>query len=450
MNITKNVVDDVNLLLNIEIEKADYAEEVEKALKEYRHNYSMRGFRKGMTPISLLRKMFGPRVTSDAVNRVLQNALAQYITENNLHVLGEPLIDEAWTPVDFATVESFSVPFKVAIAPEFNVTLNQDVKVPYYEITVEDKLVDNQIEGYRRQFGEQVDAEEVEADDIVKGDVAELDLEGNIVEGGILAEGATIYPRYFSNDDEKAKFVGAKKFASVDFNPAAATNNNVNEMASMLQIEKEKAGGLTANFRFTINEIKRHQSAELNEDLFKKVFGEECTTEEAFKAKIREAIAGQLAENSEARFTVDAAETLKAQVGDLKFPEEHLKQWLIQTGKAKDAEKLNEDMPKMLEDLKWQLIAEKIYEDNKLAINDDDVKAMIAKVFRSRMMQYGMMSIPQEYIDSFVTNIMNDQKEVGQYREYAKDQKVFDKIRESVSLDKKEVTLEEFSKIGQE
>jgi trigger factor len=218
----------------------------------------------------------------------------------------------------------------------------------------------------------------------------------------------------------------------------------------MLQIEKEKAGGLTANFRFTINEIKRHQSAELNEDLFKKVFGEECTTEEAFKAKIREAIAGQLAENSEARFTVDAAETLKAQVGDLKFPEEHLKQWLIQTGKAKDAEKLNEDMPKMLEDLKWQLIAEKIYEDNKLAINDDDVKAMIAKVFRSRMMQYGMMSIPQEYIDSFVTNIMNDQKEVGQYREYAKDQKVFDKIRESVSLDKKEVTLEEFSKIGQE
>jgi trigger factor len=449
MNITKNVVDDVNLILTIDIEKADYADEVEKALKEYRQNYSMRGFRKGMTPIALLRKMFGPRVTSDAVNRVLQNALAQYITENKLHVLGEPLIDSTWQPVDFTTVENFSVPFKVAIAPEFNVTLNQDVKIPYYKITVEDKLVDNQIEGYRRQFGQQVDAEEVEADDVVKGDIAELDLEGNIVEGGILAEGTTIYPRYFSNDEEKAKFVGAKKFASVDFNPAAATNNEAGEMASMLQIDKEKAAGLTANFRFTINEIKRHQSAELNEELYKKVFGEECKTEEDFKNKIREGIAGQLAENSDARFTVDAVKVLKEQVGELKYPEEHLKEWLIQTGKAKDAEKLNEEMPKMLEDLKWQLIAEKIYEDNKLEINDEDVKAIIAKVFRSRMMQYGMMSIPQEYIDSFVSNVMNDKKEVGQYHEYAKDQKIFDKIRESVTLETKEVTLEEFSKLGE-
>jgi trigger factor len=449
MNITKNVVDDVNLILTIDIEKADYAEEVEKALKEYRQNYSMRGFRKGMTPISLLRKMFGPRVTSDAVNRVLQNALAQYITDNNLHVLGEPLIDENWQPVDFATTENFSVPFKVAVAPEFNVTLNQDVKVPFYQITVEDKLVDNQIEGYRRQFGQQVDAEEVEADDVVKGDVAELDLEGNIVEGGIVAEGTTVYPRYFSNDDEKAKFVGAKKFASVDFNPAAASNNDPAEMASMLQIDKEQAAGLTANFRFTINEIKRHQSAELNEDLFKKVFGEECKTEEDFKNKIREAIAGQLAENSEARFTVDAVKVLKEQVGDLKFPEEHLKQWLTVTGKVKDASKLDEDMPKMLDDLKWQLIAEKIFEDNKLTVTDEDVKAVIAKIFRGRMMQYGMMSIPEEYIDSFVTNVMNDKKEIGQYREYAKDQKVFDKIRESVSLETKEVTLEELSKMGE-
>jgi trigger factor len=449
MNITKNVVDDVNLILTIDIEKADYAEEVEKALKEYRQNYSMRGFRKGMTPISLLRKMFGPRVTSDAVNRVLQNALAQYITDNNLHVLGEPLIDENWQPVDFATTENFSVPFKVAVAPEFNVTLNKDVKVPFYQITVEDKLVDNQIEGYRRQFGQQVDAEEVEADDVVKGDVAELDLEGNIVEGGIVAEGTTVYPRYFSNDDEKAKFVGAKKFASVDFNPAAASNNDPAEMASMLQIDKEQAAGLTANFRFTINEIKRHQSAELNEDLFKKVFGEECKTEEDFKNKIREAIAGQLAENSEARFTVDAVKVLKEQVGDLKFPEEHLKQWLTVTGKVKDASKLDEDMPKMLDDLKWQLIAEKIFEDNKLTVTDEDVKAVIAKIFRGRMMQYGMMSIPEEYIDSFVTNVMNDKKEIGQYREYAKDQKVFDKIRESVSLETKEVTLEELSKMGE-
>jgi trigger factor len=449
MNITKNVVDDVNLTLTIDIEKADYAEEVEKTLKEYRKEYSMRGFRKGTTPISLLRKMFGPRVTSDAVNRVLQNALAQYINDNKLRVLGEPLIDSTWQPVDFTTTESFSVPFKVALAPEFNVTLSQDVHVPYYRITVEDKLVDNQVEAYTRQFGHQVDAEEVAADDVVKGDAAELDLEGNIVEGGILAEGTTLYPRYFSNDDEKAKFVGAKKFASVDFNPAAASNNEASEIASMLQITKEQAAGLTANFRFTINEIKRQENAELNEELFTKVFGEECKTEEDFKNKIREAIAGQLAENSDARFTTDAVKVLKEQVGELQFPTEHLKQWLLQTGKAKDAAKLDEDMPKMLDDLKWQLISEKIAEDNQLTVGEEDVKDAIAKIFRSRMMQYGMMSIPQEYIDSFVANTMKEQKEVEQYYEYAKTTKVFAKVRDLVSLDFKEVTLEEFSKIGE-
>jgi trigger factor len=217
----------------------------------------------------------------------------------------------------------------------------------------------------------------------------------------------------------------------------------------MLQITKEQASGLTANFRFTINEIKRQENAELNEELFTKVFGEECKTEEDFKNKIREAIAGQLAENSDARFTTDAVKVLKEQVGELQFPTEHLKQWLLQTGKAKDAAKLDEDMPKMLDDLKWQLISEKIAEDNQLTVGEEDVKDAIAKIFRSRMMQYGMMSIPQEYIDSFVANTMKEQKEVEQYYEYAKTTKVFAKVRDLVSLDFKEVTLEEFSKIGE-
>jgi trigger factor len=450
MNITKNVVDDVNLVITVDIEKADYAAEVEKALKECRQSYNLRGFRKGMAPIALIRKMFGPRVTSDAVNRVLQTSLAQYLSENKLHVLGEPMLDENYQPKDFNDGdENLSVSFKVAIAPEFQVNLNADVKVPYYEITVEDSLVEKQIEGYCRQFGEQVDAEEVEKDDVIKGDVAELNLEGDIVEGGILAEGATIYPLYFTNEEEKAKFIGAKKFASVDFNPAAATNNNTNEIASMLQIDKEKAAGLTANFRFTINEIKRHKSAEVNEELFKKVFGDECKTEEDFKNKIRENIAAQLSENSDARFTFDAARVLKEQVGDLKFPEEFLKNWLLSTGKATDAEKLNEEMPKMLDDLKWQLIGEKIFEDNNLEVTEEDVKAAIAKVFRSRMMQYGMPSVPQEYVDSFVSSMLKDQKEVAPYREYAKDQKIYDKIRENVTLDKQQITLEEFSKLAQ-
>ena len=444
MNVTKKVVDDVNIVLSLDIEKADYADAVEKQIKQVRKNAQMPGFRKGMVPAGLIRKQYGMQITIDEVNKLINDTMYKYIAENKINVLGEPMVDESQEPVDFATAENFTVSFAVAIAPEFELKLDDSVSVPYYAIKVSDEMVENQTKAYQNQFGEYVKAEEACEDDVIKGDIAELDLEGNLVEGGISMEGATLYPKYMQNDDEKAKFNGAKKFASVDFNPAAAYNNNEAEIASLLGKKKEEVAGITANFRFTITEINHHNEAELNEDLFKKVFGDECTTEEAFKAKVAELIANQLESNSNYKFSLDARKVLLEQVGALKFPEESLKKWLLAKDEKRDAAKLDEEFPKMMEDLTWQLIEEKIVAANDVKISEDDIKAEARIMIQVQMAQYGMSNIPAEYLDQYVDSVMKDEKQRAQLRDSAVTRRILDIVRNTVSLDKKEVSVEEF------
>lgn len=447
MNITKKVVDDVNVILNLEIEKADYAAAVEKGIKDAAKQMQMPGFRKGMVPKSLVAKRYGTEIKVEEVNKLIGKAMYDYIQENKINVLGEPMVADDQEAIDLATAENFTMSFALALAPEFALTVDNTVKVPYYTIKVEDEMVNNQIEGFRSQYGERVSAEEATADDVIKGNVAELDLEGNIVEGGIVAENATVYPKYFTNDEEKAKFEGAKKFASVDFNPAAATNNNANEMASMLQIDKEKAAGLTANFRFTITDINHLQKSELNEDFFKKVFGDECKTEADFNAKIQAMIADQLKSNSEYRFTMDAREVLMAQVGELKFPEAQLKKWLLTKEENRDAEKLEKDFPEMMKQLTWQLIEEKIVAANNVQVSDDDIKAEAKAMVAAQMAQYGMGNLPEEYLEQYAASLVNDKNQRGQLRDSAVNRKIMGVIRAAVSLDEKQVSLEEFNKL---
>lgn len=447
MNISKQVVDDVNIVLSLEIEKADYAEAVEKELKNARKKVQMPGFRPGMVPAGLIRKQYGTQITIDEVNKVINNAMYSYISENKLNVLGEPMVNGEQEPVDFATAEKFTVKFDIALAPEFELKLDKTVKVPYYTIKVDDKMMEGQIEGLRNQFGSTVQADEVADNDVVKGDIAELDEQGNIKEDGISASGATILARYIDNEDERKKFIGAKKLASIDFNPAAAYNNNQAEIASLLQKSQADIAGITANFRFTITEITRRQPAELNEEFFKQAFGEECTTEEAFKAKVSENIAAQLASNSEYRFSIDAQAALKKQVGALKFPEESLKKWLLAKDEKRDAKKLEEDFPRMMEDLTWQLIEEKIVALKEIKLTDDDIKAEAIEMIKAQMAQYGMANLPEEYVSSYAESILKDEKQRGQLRDSAMTRKIMAEIKGAVSLTKKEVSLDKFQEL---
>lgn len=446
MNISKQVVDDVNIVLSLEIEKADYAEAVEKELKKIRKRVQMPGFRPGMVPEGLVRKQYGTSVKVEEVNKVISDSLFSYIRDNKLNVLGEPMADET-SQVDIVNDDNFTLKFNVAVAPEFELKLDKTVKVPYYTIKVEDKMMNDQIEGLRRQYGSTVQVDDVEENDVVKGNIAELDENGNIKEGGIVASNATILPRYMQGEDEKKKFIGAKKLTSVDFNPAAAYNNNQSEIASLLQKPQAEIAGITANFRFTISEISRRQLAEMNEEFFKSAYGEECTTEEAFKAKVSDTIAAQLATNSEYKFNLDAKDALMKQVGTLKFPEETLKKWLLAKDEKRDEKKLDEDFPRMMEDLTWQLIEEKVVSAKEIKLNDDDLKNEAREMIKAQMMQYGMSDLPEEYMNSYAESMLKDDKQRGQLRDGALARKVMAEIKSAVSITKKEVTLEKFQEM---
>ena len=446
MNISKQVVDDVNIVLSLEIEKADYAEAVEKELKKIRKRVQMPGFRPGMVPEGLVRKQYGTSVKVEEVNKVISDSLFSYIRDNKLNVLGEPMADET-SQVDIVNDDNFTLKFNVAVAPEFELKLDKTVKVPYYTIKVEDKMMNDQIEGMRRQYGSTVQVDDVEENDVVKGDIAELDENGNIKEGGIVASNATILPRYMQGEDEKKKFIGAKKLTSVDFNPAAAYNNNQSEIASLLQKPQAEIAGITANFRFTISEISRRQLAEMNEEFFKSAYGEECTTEEAFKAKVSDTIAAQLATNSEYKFNLDAKDALMKQVGTLKFPEETLKKWLLAKDEKRDEKKLDEDFPRMMEDLTWQLIEEKVVSAKEIKLNHDDLKNEAREMLKAQMMQYGMSDLPEEYMNSYAESMLKDDKQRGQLRDGALARKVMAAIKSAVSITKKEVTLEKFQEM---
>ena len=448
MNITKQVIDDVNIVLTLNIEKADYAEAVEKAIKETRKRVNMPGFRKGMVPVGMVRRMYGTQITVDEVNRLINDSLYNYIRENKINVLGEPMTQDGQKPFD-ENVEQYTINFDIAVAPEFTVNVSDKVKVPYYTIKVDDKMIDGQVEGYRNQYGSYDSADVVSEDDVLKGNIAELDAKGDILEGGIVAENTTIYPRYFKSDDEKKLFVGAKKLSSVDFNPAAASADNENEIASMLQIDKDKVKDIVVGtkFRFTILEITHHTQAELNEELFKKAFGDECTTEADFRQRISDQIAAQLKDNSEYKFSIDAREALKKQVGTLKFPEERLKKWLLAKDENRNAEQLDKDFPRMMEDLTWQLIEEKIVADQKIEVSADDIKQEAHNMVASQMMQYGMSNLPMEYMEKYVESVLKDEKQRAQLRDSAVTRKILAYIRQTVKLDEKQVSFEEFNKL---
>ena len=447
MNITKKVVDDVNIVLSLDIEKADYAEAVEKQIKETRKKVQMPGFRKGMVPANLIKRMYGTQIIIDEVNKLINDSMYKYIADNKLNVLGEPMVAKDQKPVDFANEENFTVSFDIAIAPEFALTVDKSVKVPYYNIKVTDEMIENQVKGYQTQYGEYTNADTATEDDVIKGDIAELDAEGNIKEDGILYEGTTVYPRYMQNDEEKAKFEGAKKFSSVDFNPAAAYNNNENELASLLGKKKEEVAGLTSNFRFTITEINHHEPAQLNEEFFKKVFGEECTTEEQFRQTVATQIALQYKSSSDYKFSVDTRKALVDQVSPLKFPEESLKKWLLSKDEKRDPKKLDEDFPKMMEDLTWQLIEEKIVAANDIKISDDDIKAEAVGHVQAQMAQYGMSNIPDEYIQQYAESLLKDEKQHGQLRDSAITRKIMNFLGNAITLEQKEVTIDEFQKL---
>lgn len=448
MNVSLKNIDAVSGIVKLEIVKADYAEQVEKSLRNFRQKANVPGFRKGMVPMGMVKKMYGKHVLVEEVNKLVSENLFSYIRENKLNILGEPMPNESeQKPINFDTQEDFEFCFDVALAPEINIALSKSDKLPYYEVAIDDEMLNQQIDAYTANFGTYDKADEVEEKDMVKGTVAELE-NGSPKEGGIVVEDAVLMPAYMKDEAEKAKFVGAKVNSVVVFNPNKAYEGAEVEIASFLKVDKEAVAGITGDFSFEITEITRHQKAEMNQELFDKVFGEGVvTSEEEFKNKIKDALTDQFTPQSDYKFLLDAREVLVQKAGEMKFADDMLKRWLVAANENTTAEKVEEDFPKMIEDLKYQLIKENLVKSNNLKVEDADIEAFAKRVAQAQFAQYGMLSVPEDVLANYAKDMLKNKQTLQNIIDRAVEEKLAAWLKEQVELDVKEVSTEEFGKL---
>lgn len=451
MNISLKNTDAVSGILTMEIVKADYADQVEKSLRNFRQKANIPGFRKGMVPMGMIKKMYGKHVLAEEVNKLVSENLFKYIRENQLNILGEPLPNETeQKEIDFDTQETFEFCFDVAFAPEINITLNKKNSLDFYQVAIDEEMVNKQIESYRANFGSYDTAEEVGEKDLVKGTVAELENSAP-KEGGIVVEDAVVMPLYMKDEAEKAKFIGAKNNSVVIFNPYKAYEGAEAEIAVFLKVDKTEVPNLTGDFRFEIKEITRHKEAEINQELFDKVLGEgTVSSEEEFRNKIKGTLAEQFEPQSNYKFLTDARELLISKAGDLQFADNLLKRWLLTTNENNTPEKIDEDYPQIMDDLKYHLIKESIVKKNDIKVEESDIEEFGKRVAKAQFAQYGMLTVPEDVLANYAKDLLKNKQTLQNVIDRAVEEKLAEWLKQQVKINVKEVTPDEFNKLFEE
>jgi trigger factor len=445
MNIVRNDIDAVNATVTVQVSKADYAEKVEKTLKEYKRKANVPGFRPGMVPVGLLKKMYGKSILAEEVNKVMSDALNNYLKENNVNILGELLPNETdQKPIDFDIQEDFEFMFDMAVAPEFDVALSQKDKIDFYDIAVDDKMIEDQIKNHQGRLGKQVQVEKVAEKDMIKGNVAEI----SDSETAIKVENAVLMPSYIKDEAQQAAFIGKKVGDVITFNPSKAYTSEA-EIASLLKISKEAAKEMTSDFTFTITEITRFEEHQVNQELFDLIYGKDAVkTEEEYREKVVAEIKEILDENSFYRFSDDARVALLKKLDGIAFPEAFLKRWVLATNEKVAAEQLEAEFPQMLDALKWQLIRNKIATANDVKVEMEDVEAYAQKVLKAQYAQYGITNFPDDLLAEYAKESLKKQGTAEKYFEHVLENKVTEIVKGAVKLNSKSISLDEFNQLG--
>ena len=450
MNIVRKDLDSTNATITLSITKADYAEKVDKTLRDYRKKANIPGFRPGNVPLGLVQKMYGKSVLAEEINTLVSDGLYNYIKDNEIDTLGDPLPNETeQKEIDFNTQEDFEFVFDIAIAPELEVSLTKKDKVKYYNIEISDEMIDNQVKSYTGRYGKYVQEEVAEPKDMLKGELLELK-DGKVNEEGVKAEEAVLTYAYMKDDTQKALFENAKKGGVIVFNPKKAFENET-EISSLLKISKDEAKNIDADFQYTIQSITRYTESEINQELFDKVYGEGVvTSEEAFRAKIKENIQESLVSDSDYKFGIDARDVLVEKYTDLQFPDAFLKRWLMMKNENLTEEQLEKDYPLMIADLKWQLIKGKIGKANDIKIENSDVEEQAKKIAKAQFAQYGMVGLDDSIIENYTKDMMKNEETARNIINKVIEDKTFAIIKDAVKLDEKKISIEDFNKLFEE
>ena len=447
MNVSFEQIDAVNGQLTVDIKREDFTSDVNKEVAQMGVRHPIKGFRPGKAPKSLLMKYYGPSVTADVVDRMVGRAVYDYIRENKLQVLGEPLPNED-TKVDIMKDEEMSFKYDLGLAPAIELKLNKRINVPYYNIEVTDQMVEDAIAHDRKRLGTLVDGEVSDKESMLRGSMVELDEQGNDKENGIKVERTVISPRYMNDEDEAAKFVGVKVGDTFTFNPHKAYNGSVAELSGLLNVDRSEAD-VKSDFRITIEEIKVNKEAEMNEEFFKGVLGTETEVkdEAAFREAMRDMIAKANIPESNYRFTVDAQRILTDKAGELPLPEEFLKRFLKlrrEQDEKTNTEVTDEEAQNMFKQLRWQLVKDHVAQELGIQVEKEDIDNAAFVFAQQQLSQYGIYNAPEDLIRQQAERFMQDDRARDAIQEHAIDNKFYAAVKEAVKVNEKTISVEEF------
>ena len=450
MNVSFEQIDAVNGMLTVDLKREDFANDVNKEVAQMGVRHPLKGFRPGKAPKSLLMKFYGPSVTADVVDRMVSRAIYDYIRENKLQILGEPLPNED-TKVDIMKDEEMTFKYDLGMAPAIELKLNKRINVPYYNIEVTDQMVDDAIAHDRKRLGTLVDGEVSDKESMLRGSMIELDEQGNDKEDGIKVERTVISPRYMNDDDEAAKFVGVKVGDTFTFNLHKAYNGSVAELSGLLNVDRSEAD-VKSDFRITIEEIKVNKEAEMNEEFFKGVLGTETEVkdEAAFREDMRDRIAKANVPESNYRFTVDAQRILTDKAGEMPLPEEFLKRFLKlrrEQDEKENTEVTEEEAQSMFKQLRWQLVKDHLTQELGIKVEKEDIDNAAFIFAQQQLSQYGIYNAPEDLIRQQAERFMQDDRARDAIHEHALDNKFYAAVKEAVKVNEKPISVEDFRKL---
>ena len=447
MNITRENIDELNVVLKVEISKPDYEDKVENILKDHRKKANIKGFRPGMVPIGLVKKMYGRAVQIDEINKIVTENIQKYITDEKLEILGDPIpkADEQ-EKIDFDTREDFTFSFELGLTPAIDLNLTKKNKITQYDIIIDNKMKNDYLDNYTRRYGELRKADTTEDKDVIKGKLEAIDKDGTVLPEGPSIEETSLGIDIIREKKIKKQFIGKSLNASIDFDLKKAFPNDT-EVAGLLHKKKEEIADLQGNFRFTINEISRFHPAELGTELFNRIFGEGVVnSEEEFMKKIEDEISINLKRETDFKLMMDI-KNLAIEKTDFNLPEEFLKRWLLKVNENTTTEQIEKEFDNFRKDLKWQLMRNKAARDNEVKISEEELLKEASNITRSQFQQYGLFYATEEQINNYAKETLKREEDAKRIADKILEEKVILLLKDLVKLENKSVSIEEFNKL---
>lgn len=447
MDITQEKTDELNAILKIKVGPTDYRETVDKILRDYRKKAAMPGFRPGMVPFGMIKKMYGKGVMADEINKLLYNSLYEYLEKNKIDVLGNPLPKEQEEKIDFDTQQEFEFLYEMGLSPQFSVTISSKEKFNRYNVTIDEKLIEKQIKDLAKRYGKVSQPETSGDEDMLVGEFTELDKDGKIKEGGI-KHSSTIYIDGVSDERAKKSLVGKKKDDIITVDPKKLSKNP-DETAKLLGVEIKTAEELKSKFEFKVTSVYHVTPAEINQELFDKLYGKDAVkTPEEFRNKVIESLKKSLEADSEWKLMQDIKDYYLEKL-KLALPDEFLKKWLLAVNKEFTQEQIDKEYDLYAKDLRWQLIENKIIKENDIKVTPEEVREHVKANIKNYFTQYGIGEPDEARMNELVDQTMKEEKNARKYYETIYNQKITELFKNTFTIKSKEVSFEEFTDLVQ-